>query len=58
METVILPQVKLQYMRQGAGTPLVLLHGFPLDNGIWAPVIPLLENDFKLILPNLRGFGG
>lgn len=58
METVNLPQVKLQYLRQGSGTPLVLLHGFPLDHGIWAPVVPLLENDFELLLPDLRGFGG
>ena len=48
----------LQYLRRGSGTPLVLLHGFPLDSGIWAPVVPLLENDFELILPDLRGFGG
>lgn len=58
METANLPHAKLQYLRQGSGTPLVLLHGFPLENGIWVPVVPLLENNFELILPNLRGFGG
>ena len=58
MEIANLPQVKLHYLRRGVGTPLVLLHGFPLDNGIWAPVMPLLVNEFELILPDLRGLGG
>jgi pimeloyl-ACP methyl ester carboxylesterase len=58
METAILPHATIQYLRCGHGTPMVLLHGFPLDSGIWSPVVPLLEKDFELILPNLRGFGG
>lgn len=37
--------------------PLVLLHGFPLDHTTWNEVVPFLENDFNLILPDLRGFG-
>ena len=37
--------------------PLVLLHGYPLDHSIWEPLVPRLENDFDLILPDLRGFG-
>jgi len=58
METIHLPDVMLEYLRCGSGPPLVLLHGFPLDNGIWAPIVPRLEENFELILPNLRGFGG
>jgi 3-oxoadipate enol-lactonase len=45
--------IKLAYERRG----LVLLHGYPLDHSIWDALIPLLENDFDLILPDLRGFG-
>jgi len=41
----------------GRGKPLVLLHGFPLDHTTWNDVVPFLENDFNLILPDLRGFG-
>ncbi|HEX7541393.1 MAG TPA: alpha/beta fold hydrolase [Anaerolineales bacterium] len=48
---------ELAYERRGHGTPLVLIHGYPLDHTIWNPVVPLLENDFDLILPDLRGFG-
>jgi pimeloyl-ACP methyl ester carboxylesterase len=49
--------LKLAYERSGRGTPLVLIHGYPLDHGIWNPLVPLLEKDFDLILPDLRGFG-
>ena len=57
MEKVIVNGIELAYDRRGQGTPLVLLHGYPLDHTIWEPVLPLLENDFDLILPDLRGFG-
>jgi pimeloyl-ACP methyl ester carboxylesterase len=47
----------IAYERRGKGRPLVLIHGYPLDHTIWEPIVPLLENDFDLILPDLRGFG-
>lgn len=49
--------ISLSYERYGKGTPLALIHGFPLDLSIWDNLIPLLENDFDLIVPDLRGFG-
>lgn len=49
--------IQISYERRGRGTPLLLVHGFPLDHSIWEPVVPLLEADFDLILPDLRGFG-
>jgi 3-oxoadipate enol-lactonase len=49
--------ISIAYERGGKGTPLVLLHGYPLDHSIWVPIVPWLENDFDLILPDLRGFG-
>jgi pimeloyl-ACP methyl ester carboxylesterase len=45
------------YERRGKGMPLVLLHGYPLDHTIWEPLLPILEKEFDLILPDLRGFG-
>lgn len=50
--------MKLTYARQGHGTPLVLLHGYPLDHSIWDQVVPLLAGTFDVITPDLRGFGG
>jgi 3-oxoadipate enol-lactonase len=49
--------ISVAYERRGKGTPLVLLHGYPLDHTIWEAVAPFLENDFDLIRPDLRGFG-
>ena len=50
-------KISLAYERIGRGAPLVLIHGFPLDHTIWYEVVPLLKDDFDLILPDLRGFG-
>jgi len=49
--------VDLAYEEHGAGTPLVLVHGFPLDRTIWRPLVPLLESKFRMVMPDLRGFG-
>lgn len=57
MNKISLNGFDLAYERRGSGTPLVLIHGFPLDHTIWEDVIPLLESEFDLILPDLRGFG-
>jgi len=58
METVNINGIELAYIHQGAGKPLVLLHGYPLDHHLWDDIVPLLEDTFELIIPDLRGFGG
>jgi len=40
----------------GSGTPLVLLHAFPLDRGMWEPQRPLSES-CRVIAVDLPGFG-
>jgi 3-oxoadipate enol-lactonase len=57
MEKLNINGIKLAYIRQGKGTPLVLLHGYPLDHHLWDDVVPLLKDSFDLIIPDLRGFG-
>jgi len=57
MEKIKINDIELAYARRGKGTPLVLLHGFPLDHHLWDDVSSLLEDKFELILPDLRGFG-
>lgn len=49
--------IEVAYQRHGQGTPLVLIHGFPLDHSIWNEVVPLLQATFDVIVPDLRGFG-
>ena len=57
MENVNVNGIQLAYERRGRGTPLVLIHGFPLDHHLWDEVVSLLEDTFDVILPDLRGFG-
>jgi pimeloyl-ACP methyl ester carboxylesterase len=57
MKKVNVNGIELAFTRQGIGTPLVLLHGYPLDHHIWDDILPLLEDSFDLIIPDLRGFG-
>jgi pimeloyl-ACP methyl ester carboxylesterase len=37
---------------------LVLLHAFPLGAGMWEPQIAAIPKGWRLITPDLRGFGG
>jgi 3-oxoadipate enol-lactonase len=57
MKTIPMNGWNLAFERTGNGAPLVLLHGYPLDHSIWKPLIPMLEKEFDLILPDMRGFG-
>src|SRR5215470_12584347 len=41
----------------GAGRPLLLLHGWPEFWLTWEPVMTRLADRFRLIAPDLRGFG-
>ncbi|WP_102109038.1 alpha/beta fold hydrolase [Oceaniglobus roseus] len=41
----------------GSGTPLILLHGFPQNHMTWAPVAPQLAGRFRVLVPDLRGYG-
>jgi pimeloyl-ACP methyl ester carboxylesterase len=43
----------------GEGRPVVLLHGFPDSGRMWRNQVPaLVEAGFKVIVPDLRGYGG
>jgi pimeloyl-ACP methyl ester carboxylesterase len=48
---------RLAVHTRGTGIPCVLLHGFPLDHSMWREQEPLAEH-LRLIVPDLRGFGG
>ena len=44
-------------LRSGAGVPLVLLHGFPLDSRMWLDVVDLLPGEPDVIALDLPGMG-
>ena len=51
------PGVKLHYVREGSGPPLVLLHGWPGFWWEWHKVIGPLAEGYDVIVPDLRGYG-
>jgi pimeloyl-ACP methyl ester carboxylesterase len=49
--------IQLHIAEAGQGKPLLLLHGWPQHWYVWRKLIPLLKNNFRLIMPDMRGFG-
>jgi pimeloyl-ACP methyl ester carboxylesterase len=48
----------IHYSDNGGGLPVVLIHAFANDGTLWKPQIDLLAHRFRIITPDLRGFGG
>jgi 3-oxoadipate enol-lactonase len=48
--------VSLEYDDLGNGTPLLFIHGFPLDRSLWGPQVAELQKTYRVIAPDLRGF--
>ncbi len=47
----------IHYLEAGSGDPLVLIHGWPQTSHCWHKVMPALSRKFRVIAPDLRGFG-
>jgi pimeloyl-ACP methyl ester carboxylesterase len=50
--------VELYFRDAGSGPPVVLLHAFPLSSAMWLAQREALSDAFRVITPDLRGFGG
>ncbi len=46
----------LQIASQGQGIPLVFIHGWGLNSGVWQPCLAQLKADFEVITVDLPGF--
>lgn len=57
MPTATINDIQMHYVDHGAGAPVLLVHGFPLDCTMWDPLIERLQDDCRLIAPDLRGYG-
>jgi 3-oxoadipate enol-lactonase len=55
---VQMKNIRLEYTDRGTGTPIVLLHAFPLNRTMWAPQIDSFSANFRTIAVDLRGHGG
>jgi pimeloyl-ACP methyl ester carboxylesterase len=49
--------LELAYDDVGTGIPLVLVHGFPHNRGLWAPQVNALVDRARCLAPDLRGLG-
>jgi pimeloyl-ACP methyl ester carboxylesterase len=49
--------IRIHVAETGQGPPLMLLHGGPQHWYAWRHIIPELAGEFRLICPDLRGFG-
>lgn len=50
--------MRLAYLDEGAGPPVLLLHGEPTWGFLWRKVIPaLLTAGYRCVVPDLPGFG-
>ena len=41
----------------GAGPCVVLIHGHPFDRSLWQPQVAVVATRFRVVTPDLRGFG-
>ena len=48
---------RIPYLHGGTGEPLILLHGFAANKDHWTLVAPHLTKHFRVIAPDLAGFG-
>jgi pimeloyl-ACP methyl ester carboxylesterase len=49
--------IRQHYIDAGEGAPVVLLHGFPETHFAWRHQIPELAQHYRVIAPDLRGYG-
>lgn len=57
METIV-NGITLRYEDVGSGPPLLLIHAFPLSGAMWRHQVAFFQRQRRLIVPDLRGFGG
>lgn len=49
--------IHLAYTEAGSGPPVVLIHGYPFNRTLWTEQVAALSNNYRIVVPDLRGFG-
>src|SRR3546814_20575157 len=57
MPTVRVDDIELHYVEAGVGAPLLLIHGLGGSHRDWEYQIGEFAQHFRVIAPDLRGFG-
>lgn len=47
----------VSYIDEGAGEPVILIHGIPTWSYLWHKLIPVLSKQNRVLAPDLAGFG-
>jgi pimeloyl-ACP methyl ester carboxylesterase len=50
--------IRMRYEDVGAGPAVLLVHAFPLSGAMWRQQVAALHERYRVIVPDLRGFGG
>ncbi|MDT8444628.1 MAG: alpha/beta fold hydrolase [Desulfuromonadales bacterium] len=48
---------KIAFREQGAGSPVILIHGIPTNSLMWRDIIPKLAKTHRVIAPDLLNYG-
>jgi 3-oxoadipate enol-lactonase len=54
---VLVTSAELAFDDVGRGPAVVLIHGHPFNRGMWAPQVAALQDRYRVIVPDLRGYG-
>ena len=57
MAQVQIDNIQMAYTDVGSGRPVVLIHGYPFNRSLWNEQIAALSGSYRVIAPDLRGFG-
>jgi 3-oxoadipate enol-lactonase len=57
MKSLSVRGTELCFVDCGHGQPVLFVHGFPLDHTMWTAQIDVLSGQYRVIAPDLRGFG-
>src|SRR5687768_9279925 len=57
MTTTRINDIQLAYDDVGVGPAVVLIHGYPFNRSLWTEQTDALTSRFRVVTPDLRGFG-
>jgi haloacetate dehalogenase len=56
-QRVATSEAEIHLVTGGSGPPLLLIHGYPQTHVMWHRVAPRLARSFRVIAPDMRGYG-
>jgi len=57
MQHIAVSNGTIGVLAQGKGSPILFVHGFPLNHAMWQSQIDAFGRRYRVIAPDLRGFG-